>query len=94
MITIKDIANRLGIAPSTVSKGLNDANDISPELGGGLKLFHPRILQGKANEKTAVVSVLYHISVIYGYYVEESAKYHLPTLIENGATAILCGNDL
>ncbi len=32
MITIKDIANRLGIAPSTVSKGLNDANDISPEL--------------------------------------------------------------
>ena len=32
--------------------------------------------------------------VAYGYYVEESAKYHLPTLIENGATAILCGNDL
>ena len=32
MITIKDIANRLGIAPSTVSKGLNDSNDISPEL--------------------------------------------------------------
>ncbi len=32
MVTIKDIADRLGIAPSTVSKGLNDANDISPEL--------------------------------------------------------------
>ena len=32
VVTIKDIANRLGIAPSTVSKGLNDANDISPEL--------------------------------------------------------------
>ena len=32
MVTIKDIANRLGIAPSTVSKGLNDANDISPDL--------------------------------------------------------------
>jgi len=32
MVTIKDIANRLGIAPSTVSKGLNDAKDISPEL--------------------------------------------------------------
>ena len=31
-ITIKDIADRLGIAPSTVSKGLNDANDISPDL--------------------------------------------------------------
>ena len=32
MVTIKDIAARLGIAPSTVSKGLNDANDISPDL--------------------------------------------------------------
>lgn len=32
MITIKDIADRLDIAPSTVSKGLNDANDISPDL--------------------------------------------------------------
>ncbi len=32
MVTIKDIANRLNIAPSTVSKGLNDANDISPDL--------------------------------------------------------------
>lgn len=32
MVTIKDIANQLGIAPSTVSKGLNNANDISPEL--------------------------------------------------------------
>lgn len=32
--------------------------------------------------------------VAYGYYVEESAKYHLPALLENGATAILCGNDL
>ncbi|MDE6622537.1 MAG: substrate-binding domain-containing protein, partial [Lachnospiraceae bacterium] len=32
--------------------------------------------------------------VAHGYYVEESAKYHLPALVENGATAILCGNDL
>ena len=32
MVTIKDIADRLSIAPSTVSKGLNDANDISPDL--------------------------------------------------------------
>lgn len=32
MATIKDIAHRLGIATSTVSKGLNGANDISEEL--------------------------------------------------------------
>ena len=32
MATIKDIANRLGISISTVSKGLNGASDISEEL--------------------------------------------------------------
>ena len=32
MATIKDIANRLGVAVSTVSKGLNGASDISEEL--------------------------------------------------------------
>ena len=32
MATIKDIANRLGISISTVSKGLNGASDISDDL--------------------------------------------------------------
>lgn len=32
MATLKDIANRLGISPGTVSKGLNGASDISREL--------------------------------------------------------------
>jgi len=32
MATIKDIANKLGISVSTVSKGLNGANDISDAL--------------------------------------------------------------
>ncbi|MDF2845181.1 MAG: hypothetical protein K0R00_3607 [Herbinix sp.] len=32
MATIKDIANRLGIAVSTVSKGLNGASDISADM--------------------------------------------------------------
>ena len=32
MVTIKDIAVKLGIAVSTVSKGLNGASDISEEL--------------------------------------------------------------
>ncbi len=30
----------------------------------------------------------------YGYYVAESAKYHVPSFLAEGATAILCGNDL
>ncbi len=32
MVTIKDIANKLGISLGTVSKGLNGANDISEDL--------------------------------------------------------------
>lgn len=32
MATIKDIANKLGVSVSTVSKGLNGANDISEQL--------------------------------------------------------------
>ena len=32
MVTIKDIANKLGIAVGTVSKGLNNASDISEEM--------------------------------------------------------------
>lgn len=30
----------------------------------------------------------------YGYFVAESAKYHVPTFLAEGATAIVCGNDL
>jgi LacI family transcriptional regulator len=30
----------------------------------------------------------------YGYYVADSARYHVPTFLEAGATAIICGNDL
>ena len=42
---------------------------------------------------------LHHLRVdpnlaIYGYYVSESAKYHVPGILARGATAILCGNDL
>ena len=32
VLEIKDIANRLGIAVSTVSKGLNGASDISDDM--------------------------------------------------------------
>jgi LacI family transcriptional regulator, repressor for deo operon, udp, cdd, tsx, nupC, and nupG len=30
----------------------------------------------------------------YGYYVPDCAKYHVPTFIKNGATAIICASDL
>lgn len=30
----------------------------------------------------------------YGYYVPDCAKYHVPTFLEHGATAIICASDL
>lgn len=30
----------------------------------------------------------------YGYYVADSAKYHVPNFLDAGATAIMCGSDL
>lgn len=32
--------------------------------------------------------------IAHGYYLAESAKYHVPDFIDMGATAILCGSDL
>lgn len=32
--------------------------------------------------------------VAHGYYVADSAKYHVPNFLAAGATAIICGNDL
>lgn len=32
--------------------------------------------------------------VEYGYYVPDCAKYHVPTFLKNGATAIICASDL
>lgn len=32
--------------------------------------------------------------IAYGYYVPDCAKYHVPTFIEYGATAVLCASDL
>jgi LacI family transcriptional regulator len=32
--------------------------------------------------------------IAYGYYVADTAKYHVSSFLDSGATAILCGNDL
>ena len=31
---------------------------------------------------------------VYAYYVEDAAKHHVPGMLDLGATAIICGNDL
>ncbi len=47
-------------------------------------------LQGMKNHGLKVDKKL----LAYGYYVADSARYHVPAFLENGATAIMCGNDL
>lgn len=32
--------------------------------------------------------------IAYGYYVADAAKYHVPGFLAQGATAVMCGNDL
>lgn len=32
--------------------------------------------------------------IVYGYYVPDCARYHVPSFIKNGATAIVCASDL
>jgi len=61
MATIKDIANKLGISPGTVSKGLNGASDISESmrqlvLDTAVELgYKPRSMQGASNKKVCVM---------------------------------------
>lgn len=61
MATIKDIANKLGISPGTVSKGLNGASDISETmrqlvLDAAVDLgYKPRSMQGIDNKKICIM---------------------------------------
>ena len=50
MATIKDIANRLGVSPGTVSKGLNGAKDISEPLRQ--TILETAVEMGYARKKT------------------------------------------
>ncbi len=61
MATIKDIADKLGIAVSTVSKGLNGANDVSAEmkqlvLDTAVELgYSPRRMRTGATKKVCIM---------------------------------------
>jgi len=64
-ITLKDIANELSVSTSTVSKALNDSNEISEELRERIKAFanfynyRPNSLALKLrNNKTMIIGVV------------------------------------
>lgn len=50
MATIKDIAAKLGISKSTVSKGLNNATDVSDEMRR--KILETAVELGYVNKRT------------------------------------------
>lgn len=60
MVTIKDIANRLGVSVSTVSKGLNGASDISEALrqtvlDTAIELgYTTKQMRGRSNRKLCI----------------------------------------
>lgn len=60
MATIKDIANRLGVSASTVSKGLNGASDISESLRQAVLDtaveigYTPKQMRGKSGRKLCI----------------------------------------
>lgn len=60
MVTIKDIANRLGISVSTVSKGLNGASDISEALRQSVldtaveMGYTPKQMRGKKQKRLCI----------------------------------------
>lgn len=95
--------NHVGYVGTDSYEGIDLAVDHLKELG------HKRIafLNGSKNSMVSeqryqafVQSMSKHglipdeTLIEYGYYVPDCAKYHVPTFIENGATAIMCASDL
>lgn len=95
--------NHVGYVGTDSHEGIDQAVDHLKNLG------HTRIalLNGSKNSMVSnerhqafVESMIKHnlepdeTLIEYGYYVPDCAKYHVPTFVENGATAIICASDL
>lgn len=95
--------------PAVGYVGTDNSEGIDIAVEHLVSLKHKKIafLNGSSNsmvseqrQKAFIESMtLYGLSLdkklmAYGYYVADSAKYHVPTFLEVGATAIMCGNDL
>ena len=75
MATIKDIATRLGVSVSTVSKGLNGASDISEELrqmvlDTAVEMGYATKKSKKKCSKWYFFDILLHKNDLYKKYVE------------------------
>ena len=77
MATIKDIANRLGVSVSTVSKGLNGASDISEEwrqrvLDTAVEMGYATKRSKKTENRKLCIFIenMYYESIdLFGYYI-------------------------
>ena len=101
--------NFIRVNPSVGYVGTDSEEGINMAIEYLMSLGHEKIafLDGSRNSMISDQRMLayldsmtaHHLPVdpnlaVYGYFVADSAKYHVPAFLDLGATAILCGNDL
>ncbi|MCR4586836.1 MAG: LacI family transcriptional regulator [Lachnospiraceae bacterium] len=101
--------NFIPINPKVSSIGTDSEEGIDMAIDHLARLGHEKIafLNGSAGSTISNQRMLaylnsmarHHLPIdtsmaVYGYFVAEAAKYHVPGFLDQGATAILCGNDL
>ncbi|MCR5032346.1 MAG: LacI family transcriptional regulator [Lachnospiraceae bacterium] len=101
--------NFVPVNPKVSSIGTDSEEGIDMAIDHLVKLGHEKIafLNGSAGSTISNQRMLaylnsmarHHLPIdanlaVYGYFVADAAKYHVPGFLDQGATAILCGNDL
>ena len=101
--------NFIRINPSVGYVGTDSEEGINMAIEHLINLGHEKIafLDGSHNSMVSDQRMLayldsmtaHHLPIdpnlaVYGYFVADSARYHVPAFLDLGATAILCGNDL
>lgn len=101
--------NSISGNPHVTCLGTDNAEAMSAAISYLVSLGHDRIafLDGSAGSFVSDQRMLsfldamrqHHLPLdpdlaVYGYFVPETAQYHVPGFLSQGVTAILCGNDL
>ncbi len=101
--------NQMPVNPNVTCLGTDNAEAMSLAISYLIGHGHDRIafLDGSAGSFVSDQRMLSFLNAmrqqhlpldpdlaVYGYFVPETAQYHVPGFLSQGVTAILCGNDL
>lgn len=101
--------NAVPFNPHVGSIGTDSEEAIDMAINHLVSLGHEKIafLDGSAGSMVSNLRMSAYLSgisrhqlhldpnlAVYGYFVADAARYHVPGFLDRGATAILCGNDL